>query len=467
MYLQNEAEKDSRSRAYSRLRETAEQQSMLISTALDGKYSVLEAFAASIATQNSIDLSNASMRMEAIVESVKFSSVGYADSKGRVTLSSGEHAEIADRRYFIESMKGNRSIEKVENGRVVNGKRFVISVPIKKGGAQAGIIFGSFFEEGFRTLLINYSFDKAGYGFIINSKGKMIIESDIESRISNEKNILDTLAKCKLGDGQTVFEIEERLATGQSGLVHYEYNGKSRFASYIPLGVDDWYLFNVVPGEAVQLEIDESNQSGMISIMILLAVSLALIAVIALITDKWSKDLRELQRMEVNRLTTKAESDSLTELLNHKTTRSRIERFIENEGKYSKHALFVIDLDGFKQINDQFGHPEGDKTISTAAVAIRQLFRSSDIVGRIGGDEFMALLKDVTSRRIVAAKAAEICEALHMTRSETDEEIEITGSVGVALYEDGKSFDQLYREADEALYQSKAQGKNRYNVYDT
>lgn len=164
------------------------------------------------------------------------------------------------------------------------------------------------------------------------------------------------------------------------------------------------------------------------------------------------------QIREKNQLVHLAEHDSMTGLLNHEATMAYIKEFLSNEGAHGRHALFMIDIDNFKSINDTLGHQRGDDVIIGIATALRGAFRDSDIVGRIGGDEFLALMKNVDKFYAAEPKAISLVSILGKISAG---DIKLSGSVGVTMYQgDGKSVCDLYAEADAALYRAKNNGKN-------
>lgn len=167
----------------------------------------------------------------------------------------------------------------------------------------------------------------------------------------------------------------------------------------------------------------------------------------------------ELRKHEL--LTIKAETDALTGLLNRESTLKYIVEAISACNGHL-HALLFIDLDFFKQINDNFGHPFGDQVLRTIAQKLKEIFRNTDIVGRIGGDEFLVLIKDVDSEETVRRKAAEVVSQVAAVRFEGEYCVSITCSVGIALHQgDGTSLAQLYEQADRAMYVAKENGKNQ------
>lgn len=163
----------------------------------------------------------------------------------------------------------------------------------------------------------------------------------------------------------------------------------------------------------------------------------------------------------------RAESDSLTGLYNKEATHEHIAKYLSEErSRNANHAMIVLDLDNFKEINDYFGHLYGDALLLEISNRIKSLFRASDIVGRIGGDEFMIFMKNIKNVDIVYKKIGDLCNLVNENYSYFNTDLAITTSVGVALYPDaGRDFETLYNSADIALYQAKDKGKNQFHIY--
>ncbi len=174
----------------------------------------------------------------------------------------------------------------------------------------------------------------------------------------------------------------------------------------------------------------------------------------------------DIQKRELEKLQFKAQRDPLTNVYNKGVTAEKIKQLIHTSRLYEKHALFVIDIDDFKHVNDTYGHLEGDRVLVTLVKRVESMFRSKDIIGRIGGDEFVVMMRDVTSLKQVENKAAELGQALSHQFRKDEEKIEVSGSVGIALYPmDGREYEELLERADLALYQVKGTGKNHYMLY--
>ena len=160
-----------------------------------------------------------------------------------------------------------------------------------------------------------------------------------------------------------------------------------------------------------------------------------------------------------------AATDEMTGLYSKKVTERLIKKRILENGNVMS-AFFIFDIDNFKQVNDTFGHSFGDFCICRFARTLQDNFGKEDILGRIGGDEFVAFSR-VSSREEAENRAEAFTRMLNMLLQQDDNRCRITASLGVALYPaDGGSFEKLYLSADEALYRTKLKGKNGYTLKD-
>ena len=120
----------------------------------------------------------------------------------------------------------------------------------------------------------------------------------------------------------------------------------------------------------------------------------------------------------------------------------------------------MLDVDNFKQINDTYGHLVGDEVLHHIGEELKRCFRKYDVVGRVGGDEFLVFMKGIPGLEIAKKGAAKILKIFVENENALRS---VSASIGVALYpRDGQNFKNLYQKADEALYRAKQTGKNRY-----
>lgn len=199
-----------------------------------------------------------------------------------------------------------------------------------------------------------------------------------------------------------------------------------------------------------------------------LAAGLAMTAASAIGTAAVMKTIQKLQEQQTlserEKLARMAERDCLTGLFNRASARRRIEEYL-NRATAEQAALLVIDLDNFKDINDHCGHLIGDEALCGMGELLQRVFRSSDVVSRVGGDEFIVFMPSISSARDVMGKAEIILDSLAQKKSsgDLDENSCTTCSIGIALFpQHGKDYEELFSVADAAMYQAKESGKNSY-----
>ncbi|MFD2166201.1 GGDEF domain-containing protein [Thalassotalea euphylliae] len=157
-----------------------------------------------------------------------------------------------------------------------------------------------------------------------------------------------------------------------------------------------------------------------------------------------------------------ANTDALTGLPNRRFVDSVfIEDVISNPSRHFPLSIAILDIDHFKRVNDNYGHDIGDLVLKHVATTIRRVLRESDLVARIGGEEFLLIFRDVdiTKGMMVAEKVRAGIEAAPFEKGNTH--IRITVSMGCAQVDDTVNFDNVIKTADEHLYQAKEHGRNR------
>ena len=135
------------------------------------------------------------------------------------------------------------------------------------------------------------------------------------------------------------------------------------------------------------------------------------------------------------------------------------------DAKKTKLAVLFIDLDGFKPVNDTFGHACGDRVLEQVGVRLRSLTRGSDVAARVGGDEFLLLIPGISSTESVTRIAKALIEILSRPYKVEDREIGISCSVGIAIYPDGCRASKLIARADAAMYAAKRAGGTRHAFF--
>ena len=168
-------------------------------------------------------------------------------------------------------------------------------------------------------------------------------------------------------------------------------------------------------------------------------------------------DEREKERLV---LYERATTDCLTGLCNRAETERRINMRLKNLEENEHSAFALMDLDDFKNINDEFGHDFGDRALAFFSEKLRATFRFGDVIGRLGGDEFVVYMTLTSDQKVVKQRLKELMEGLKMPSDDNSKSLPVIScSVGCCMASKGDTFDVLYKHADNSLYKSKTLGK--------
>jgi diguanylate cyclase (GGDEF)-like protein len=157
-----------------------------------------------------------------------------------------------------------------------------------------------------------------------------------------------------------------------------------------------------------------------------------------------------------------AHKDKLTGLGNRILLEEHLLKIHEEALKNNfKYTVIYIDLDGFKEVNDDYGHDIGDQVLNIIAKRISFLTRDTDITCRIGGDEFVVVVNNFADPSIVLSLSSRILESIGKPLRLMDNNILLGASIGIAVYPDnGNSWENIIKAADETMYKVKKSGKN-------
>ena len=183
------------------------------------------------------------------------------------------------------------------------------------------------------------------------------------------------------------------------------------------------------------------------------------------VTDQWNEEQARIAKLQ--HALELAYTDLLTKVLNKHGFISKAEQYL-SQLKALKHsqidssaALLFLDLDNFKLVNDNYGHPVGDKVLQTIACILRQSVKPDDFIGRYGGDEFVILVKQVRNLKVLSKLVNQILTAVAALDYHSADAVKLSCSLGAALApQDGTDLTQLIYIADQRLYDAKHRGKN-------
>ncbi|WP_337881574.1 transporter substrate-binding domain-containing protein [Rheinheimera sp.] len=211
----------------------------------------------------------------------------------------------------------------------------------------------------------------------------------------------------------------------------------------------------------VQQGLDRSRLIELILQVVAVAVAVVLVFWI------WNYSLRRevnLRRQMEEKMRFMAGHDELTQLANRSLFMERLQSAIHQHARHNELlAVLFMDLDGFKLVNDQYGHDVGDELLVQLAQVLKYCVRKTDTVARFGGDEFVLLLTGLIDRDDAAIVAEKILQCLEDSMVLSVCQIRVSASIGISVYpQDGTDATQLLKVADQLMYQVKQQGKNQY-----
>lgn len=235
------------------------------------------------------------------------------------------------------------------------------------------------------------------------------------------------------------------------------FSGKSN--SYIPL-IEDM-VAGIVDSDQIECIIPKINGEEIwvkIFAKAILNEQGYLIRIVGSISDISQEKQKSMQLLE------RAQKDGLTKAYNRVTLENLITKELDSHPD-QPHIMLVIDIDNFKSINDTLGHACGDEALTKFSDVLISCFRKDDIVGRVGGDEFVVFMRysSQDAKKQIDSKCRDFLEAISKIRLSKNDSYRICCSIGVAMYlDDGSNYQQLFECADRRLYQAKKNGKNTY-----
>ncbi len=188
--------------------------------------------------------------------------------------------------------------------------------------------------------------------------------------------------------------------------------------------------------------------------------------VVGIFLNVIANSLRIKEFVLTRKINIQKDLDDLTGLKNKGAMTREINQFLLDKSS-DKGTLFVMDIDRFKSINDTYGHDVGDDVIRQFGKFLGEMFINDEIVGRFGGDEFIAFIKNADNTKIACQIADDIVKGVSKNVILADGSQKISISIGMAIYHgEEKNYSELFKKADIALYEAKADKRNRYRLYE-
>ncbi len=379
------------------------------------------------------------------------------DSKGRGIDQSGEAVSIGEEQYFQKILASEESLLYVEENEHMPQQSIAVVERLGRDGGSYMLIFYPI--EKFDGLLSGEDLDSGAFLALLDEEGRVLSSSGAKSVMLEGGNLLEAVGS---DDPAAAAAVRGCIDSGSQGIKSVRVDDESRMLVYVPLGMDQWGIVLGVEQAYVDGLVDHQwkDTEGM---FVSLIVVVFVYGCLVMVTDIIGRIRDNQQKKE---LENKADTDLLTGLNNKLATERKIKEYMARNPD-SQSMMFLLDVDNFKSVNDTMGHAFGDEVLSSLGEGISVIFRASDIIGRVGGDEFMIFLKSVPTTEAIRKEAKKVEDFFRSFQVGEKEKYDVRASIGVAVFpHEGTDFETLYKAADQGLYKAKRRGKNQLAFYE-
>lgn len=417
-----------------------------------------------------------------------------ADRYGNISLSSDPKdvgRVIADDPAFTGALSENKVAYRTNR----DGSGIVLGCPITDaGGNRLGVLMRDISIDYLNRYVKELKIGDSGYMYLLDSDGATLSHY-FNNRVDLFENSADPGAANLLALSKS---IRDKTLASPSGFFEYSIGGKALLASYSKVAGTDWVAVAVVPLDEITQRARSFNaimlRTGVVVVLGAVFIGLLsarrIIRPLEKIRDTVSKiaegkldthvcysgkdEFAELYadvglmahklNTSYQKLSASAKTDMLTGLPNRMAIYEKMDSLVDSAGKQ---AALMLDLDGFKQVNDTLGHDFGDELLVIVGNIIKKLSAPNIMVSRLGGDEFFIFVSEYKERSEVTALAEKLLREISAIKDIRGNAIKISVSVGISYIapsDADKSY--LMKKADIAMYTAKKSGKNAYFEYD-
>ncbi len=397
--------------------------------------------------------------LHSVCENTPAYEVVYHQGGGIARTSMGKEIDISGYAYFEQIAAAEEVSYIVANDEISGQEAIIVAVPVMNNPGQHVVVYCSV-DKIKEIMNVSMEFNRKSFSVLMNVDGDYLIKGSGNTNYFGGDNLWE-LVKTE-ENKSSVAGASLIIKNGNPGVLKAVVAGEARSLVYYPIDAQDWVF--VVGVSQKYVDEQENGQWNDARSMLLQLVAIVVIFIFTVgVIDMLGKK-REEERNKL--LHEKADTDLLTGLNNKLATETKIKEYIQdNPDKLG--MMFIIDLDDFKKINDTRGHAFGDEVLRSFGSKIGTVFRVSDIIGRVGGDEFIIFLKYLKNDANTIAEAKKLEDFFESFIVGDYVKYSVCASIGAAVYpEHGTDFESLYKAADKALYKAKQRGKNQLAFFD-
>ncbi len=354
-----------------------------------------------------------------------------------------------------------------------NREFFAMGAPINVNGEQIGEIFGIFYLDDFSSVLDLKSFGGEAFYHLCQIDGTPLILSGSSDNAFAGGDMYTFISTLDMTNGHTPESLKTDMESGRTSLLKYNLSGRERTAVMATVPGTDWCVVSVLLNDvtmAISQDIYNVTLIFTAVIILIFGAYLTLIIVESKKTENILKKAYETSQFFANSLQVTVETDHLTKTYSRAAVQEKISEAIRKEKQQEKntiHTLLILDIDNFKLINDTYGHKMGDEYLVEFVSATKSSLKAGDILGRLGGDEFIVLIKDVKEKETATKIIKRILTNAQSISIDGVDLSKVGVSIGAVMITDKTAdYAELNNMADKALYSAKNAGKNTYEFYE-
>ncbi len=392
-----------------------------------------------------------------------FENIFFIDSSAKGYDSKQDFFDLTKEEFYPLLQQGKTVTSQIRFNEL--GSFLLIVAPVIKESQIFGYIVNEI-NTKYLDSYLSLSNEDVLYSYIVDKLGNTITKRTNNYTILPNESFAQAMQKSQYFGGENFIssfaELEKTLSSSTEAFLDIAYGANARIGFVTPIGINSWSLVTFEPSSVITdgiSRIAEFVRGIAIALLIIILIALAYIAYVHAKIDEVVNNL-------IEELTSRIDTDTLTRLFTKKETINRITNYLKYTYDIHASALLLIDIDNFHVVNETFGEEYGDIILKDAAQRIKNCFRSSDIVGRMDGNQFAILMRNIKDENIVVVKANAVHNSLKdLTLGETN--AYLTASIGVAYApEHGIYYPDLMERADAAMFASKLRGKSCFTIFE-
>lgn len=361
------------------LSEVANQGANLVESKVNNELENLKTASKLIEASGNFDQTQMISLVTIVARENHYKRMGVAFLNGDTITTDGMFLNVSERTYFQEASKGKATVSDTiidyTDGKLIN----VYAVPIFRENQVVALLLASVETENFKKYLEVGSFANQGYSYIVKANGDQVVSSLHVNSPGEFDNILETLKRAEIRDGDRLETIAKNMKTGKRGSYTSFYGGMERHVIYKPLAINDWYMMTVVPSRVVSVQ---TRQISWYSLMLIVAALLAITLLFMIILFYQNRAKKRLERI--------AYVDDVTGGNNWQKFKQEAREILEVKN-HGQCAMLTFDIDRFRFINEEYGHEKGDQVLQMVGKILQDRTAKLETYARVSGDHFVIL----------------------------------------------------------------------------